>query len=85
MKRLCINSAEIAIILGKSQSNAQKLVRIIKDVHKKKSHQPITIREFCEYMDLPYQDVFDMINSVKPSVSCENTLKSVPSNTLKSA
>ena len=85
MKRLCINSAEIAIILGKSQSNAQKLVRVIKDVHNKKSHQPITIREFCDYMDLPFQDVFEMLNKAKPTETKEASLKPVGSNTLKSA
>ncbi len=84
MKRLCINSAEIAAILGKSQSNAQNIVRNIKYIYEKKKHQPITIREFCDYMDFPYQDVFDMINAKKPTVASTSSLEPVKSNTLKS-
>lgn len=64
MKRITIYSAEIAILLGKSQSSAQKLVKIIKDAYGKKKHQPITIQMFCNYMDLPYDDVYNMVNNI---------------------
>ncbi|MBB3123551.1 hypothetical protein FHS04_001054 [Mesoflavibacter sabulilitoris] len=64
MKRITIYPAEAAIILGKSQSSAQKLIKAIKDAHGKKKHQPITIRMFCDYMDLPYAEVFNMVNHI---------------------
>ncbi|WP_188653425.1 hypothetical protein [Yeosuana aromativorans] len=62
MYRYCIYPKEIAIILGKSYTHSCQLVRTIKDAHGKSSHQPITIKEFCDYMDLPYEDIFNMIN-----------------------
>ena len=65
MKQLCIYPKEVAIILGKSQTYAQKLIRTMKDVYQKKRHQAVTIREFCEYMGLPYDDVFNSINRVE--------------------
>ncbi|WP_452227707.1 hypothetical protein [Lacinutrix sp. MEBiC02404] len=55
----------MAILLGKSLTTAQSLVRTIKDVHGKDKHQALTIREFCVYMGLPFSDVFNMINKVK--------------------
>ena len=62
MKRLCINSSEVAIILGKGTSTAQRILRTIKDAYGKAKHQEVTIREFCEHEDLPYEEVFNMIN-----------------------
>ncbi len=65
MKQICIYPKEVAILLGKSLTTAQSLVRTIKDVHGKDKHQALTIREFCVYMGLPFSDVFNMINKVK--------------------
>ena len=64
MKRICIYPADVAGILGKSPSSARTIVRAIKDIHGKMSHQPITIKEFCDYMDLPYEEVFNMVNNI---------------------
>lgn len=64
MKRICIYTAEVAAILGKSPSSARTIVRAIKDTHGKMNHQPITIKEFCDYMDLPYEEVFNMVNNI---------------------
>lgn len=66
MYRFCIYPKEIAIILGKSETYSRNLVRTIKDVHCKSSYQPITIKEFCDYMDLPFEDIFNMINRKEP-------------------
>lgn len=63
MKKLCINSNEVATILGKGISTAQKLLRTIKDAHKKEKRQKVTIREFCEYENLPYDEIFNMLNA----------------------
>ena len=65
MFRICINTKEIEWITGKSSRGAREIVRDIKLLHKKKKHQLITIEEFCNYMDLPYQKVFNMINNIK--------------------
>ena len=65
MKRICIDAKEVAIILGKSQSTAQTLLRTIRDAYEKKKRQPVTIKEFCDYMELPFEEVFNMINGIK--------------------
>ena len=67
MKRICIYPSDIVEILGKAPTTAQKLLRTIKDAHGKKKHQMITIKEFCDYMALPFDDVFNMINKIKPT------------------
>ncbi len=65
MKRIIITTNDIVFLTGKSESYSQKLITAIKDAHNKKKHQPITIRLFCEFMDLPYDEVFNMINGIK--------------------
>jgi hypothetical protein len=73
MKRLCIDAKEAAIVLGKAPSTAQTLLRTIKDALGKKKHQPVTIKEFCVYKDLPYEDIFNMINKIKPQDDKKST------------
>lgn len=64
MKQITIYPKEVASILGKSLTTAQTLVRTIKDAYAKEKHQSLTIREFCEYKGLPYEDVFNMVNGI---------------------
>ena len=66
IQTLCIDTKQAAIVLGKSVSHARIIIRAIKDINGKKKYQPVTIREFCDYMDLPYEDVFKMVNSYVP-------------------
>jgi hypothetical protein len=33
----------------------------MKNVYQKKPHQYISIKEFCDYMDFPYEEILDMI------------------------
>lgn len=65
MHRVCIYTKDIEWITGKSPRCAREIIRDIKLLHKKKKHQLVTIKEFCEYMDLPFGEVFNMINNVK--------------------
>lgn len=64
MKQLCIYPKEVALILGKSQTTAQTLVRTIRDALGKTKHQVLTIREFCDFVDMPYEEVFNMVNGI---------------------
>jgi len=57
MYRYCIYPKEISLILGKSDTYSPNPVRTIKSVHKKWSYQPIIMKEFCDYMDLPFEDI----------------------------
>ena len=62
MKRICIYSKDISWITGKSERYAREVIRDIKLLRKKKKHQLVTIAEACDYLGLPYEDVFLMIN-----------------------
>lgn len=63
MKQLCIYPYEVSVILNRSISSSQELIRTIKAAHGKQKHQVVSIREFCDYVDLPYEDVYAAINS----------------------
>ncbi|MDX1774832.1 hypothetical protein [Oceanihabitans sediminis] len=65
MKRICIYPSDVVYLLGKSQNASQTLLRTIKDAFEKEKHQVVTIKEFCDYMGLPFEEVFNMINSIK--------------------
>ncbi|PIV95128.1 MAG: hypothetical protein COW44_00620 [Flavobacteriaceae bacterium CG17_big_fil_post_rev_8_21_14_2_50_33_15] len=62
MYRYCIYPKEISVILGKSYSYSCKLTRSIKDAYQIHKRRDITIKEFCEYMNLPYEEIFNTIN-----------------------
>lgn len=64
MNRIIITTNDVMFLMGKSESYSQKLIKSIKDTHGKMNHQPITIKEFCDYMDLPYEEVFNMVNNI---------------------
>ena len=63
LKQLIVHTRDVAIIKGIGEDTARKLIKTIKDCYEKEKHQSLTIREFCEYEDLPYDEVFAMINS----------------------
>ena len=68
MKRICIYPKEVAIITGKSIGASRQLIRTIKDAHGKRKYQLVTIKEFCDYEGLPYEEVFNMINKIPEDV-----------------
>ncbi|MCP4052084.1 MAG: hypothetical protein GY739_03280 [Mesoflavibacter sp.] len=41
------------------------MIKSIRDAYGKKKHQPISIRLFCDYMDLSYEEVFNTVNGIK--------------------
>lgn len=65
MFRICIYTKDIQVITGKSERGARMVLNDAKVFYKKQKHQMVTIREFCDYMGLPYDDVNGMINRVK--------------------
>lgn len=62
MHRICIHTKEVQIITGKSERTARTVINDIKITYNKQKHQEITIREFCDYMGFPYEEVYQMIN-----------------------
>lgn len=68
MKRICIYPSDVAELTGKSLSSSRELIRHIKAVHGKQKHQLVTIKEFCDFQCLPFEEVFNMINKKNSSL-----------------
>ena len=68
MNRICIYPEEVATITGRSISSSRALIRQIKDAYGKLKRQRVTIKEFCDYEGLPYEEVFNMINKIQHDV-----------------
>lgn len=60
-QRLVIYPKDIVLITGKSERYCRYLIKHIKAHYGKESHQSLTIREFCEYMGLEYDEVAPII------------------------
>ena len=65
MHRVCIYSQDIVWLTGRSERYARDVIKDIKLLHGKERRQLVTIKEFCDYMGLPYDEIFAMINNVK--------------------
>ena len=65
MKRLCVYTKDIQIITGKGERYARKIIQKIKQNLGKKKHQLVSIKEFCDYVDLQYEEVLNSINNRK--------------------
>ncbi len=56
-KRLIIQPHDVCVIMGKSKRQAQRLLQTIRDALGKAPHQPVSVKEFAEYMALDLEDV----------------------------
>lgn len=56
-KRLIILPHDVSIITGKGIRQAQRLLKIIHAALGKMPHQPVSIKEFADYMGLDVRDV----------------------------
>lgn len=65
MHRICIYSQDVIWITGRGKTYARELLRDIRLLHHKGPHQLVSIEEFCNYVGLSYQHVFNMINNIK--------------------
>jgi len=54
ISRYTIHAKDIAIIEGLQQRSAENKFTTYRNLHKKKPHQPLTIKEYCEYMGFEY-------------------------------
>lgn len=55
--RLCIYPKDIMCITGKSERYGRKLLEKIKEKNSKEEHHFVTIKEFCSYTGLDFNDV----------------------------
>ena len=62
MHRVCIYPQDIVWLTGRSERYARDVIKDIKLLHRKERHQLVTIKEFCDFMGLPYDEVFRIIN-----------------------
>ncbi len=60
-KRVIIYPKDIQLLTGKSERYARKLVAQVKKYYNKESHQPLSIKEFCQYMGLEFEEVKQVI------------------------
>lgn len=66
MARICIYPQDVAMITGKGIRYGRQVIQDIKVQQGKSRHQLVTIEELCLYLDLPYHQVYAMINPRKP-------------------
>ncbi len=59
---MVIYTKDIQRIIGKSDSYSRKILRAIRKELGKQKHQPISVREFCNYMNLQESEVIKFIS-----------------------
>jgi len=52
IKRISIEPADAALLLGKCPRTCQKLFVKIKEHYNKKKHHVVVVEEFCEYLGI---------------------------------
>ena len=61
MHRIILCCSDLELITGKSQKTCLKLIQTIKDALDKKKHQKLTIKEYCEYEGIQYEEVVEAL------------------------
>lgn len=65
MRRLVIQTPDVEALLNVSAGRAREIIREIKKTVGKDKHQPVSIREFSDYIGLEYEDVLNEVNATK--------------------
>ncbi|MFZ2284757.1 MAG: hypothetical protein WAV86_12855 [Lutibacter sp.] len=60
-KKLLIYPSDIILLTDKSESYARKEIQKLKLALKKEKHQKVTIKEYCQYYDIDYNDVLSVL------------------------
>jgi predicted RNA-binding protein YlqC (UPF0109 family) len=60
--RLVIYRKDVERILGKSDRTARKVLAAIRKKLGKQKHQPVSIKEFCQYMNLSEEEVLPYLH-----------------------
>ena len=66
LSRICIYPKDVALLTGRGTRYGWQVIQDIKAKTGKSRHQLVTIEEFCDYLDLPYQQIYALINPRKP-------------------
>lgn len=62
MNRIFIYPKDVQILTGRSERHARNLLNQIKKNYNKQKHQPVTIFEFCEYLNIPTDKITQLKN-----------------------
>jgi len=61
MTRICIYPKDVQILTGKSERYGRNILNKIRKLNNKKKDQPVTIYEFCEYLNLQVEEIIAVI------------------------
>jgi hypothetical protein len=61
MNRICIYQKDIQRITGKSERQSRNIIVKIKTILNKQKHQPVSLQEFCSYMDIDIKEAIKFI------------------------
>ena len=61
MQRLCIFPKDIQVVIGNSELYGRYLIKKIKEHLNNQPKQVVTVEEFCQYLSLYHQSVFQQI------------------------
>ena len=61
-KRIVIYPKDVALITGRNERYGRKVLQKIKALHKKESHQFITVKEFSTYMGINADEVYKLLH-----------------------
>lgn len=60
-RKLIIRNGDVQRILEVTERQARNKMRQIRHYFKEEKHQVITVKEFCDYIGLQYEDVISRI------------------------
>jgi hypothetical protein len=57
MKKVIITTGDIQNVIGIGERQARNIICKIRDYYNKERHQLITVKEFCDYYGVKYDDI----------------------------
>ena len=57
MKKVIITTGDIQNVIGIGERQARNIISKMRDYYSKEKHQLITVKEFCDYYGVSYDDI----------------------------
>lgn len=57
MKKVIITTGDIQNVIGIGERQARNIISKMRDYYSKEKHQLITVKEFCDYYGIKYDDI----------------------------
>ncbi|MBF2707740.1 hypothetical protein [Flavobacterium soyangense] len=58
MKKVIITTGDIQNVIGIGERQARNIISKMRDYYSKERHQLITVKEFCDYYGIKYDDIY---------------------------